>query len=345
MPYTPQAIVLNTQLSDLVAGVRVPGLIGRQVAPVIPVTAIAGQSFTYWRKPAADRLLLPDTKVGRTGQVNMADYGYINDSGILADHGLRARIPNPIVRLNADQPPQVLQVPLNVRADYSNENAAAVWRVHEFEVASIVSTVGSYFTNYARAATSKECFDYVSSDRVNPLKLVQAMIDRCFSGANTLVFGHYAWRAFQRHPDVVTAIKGMPALGQVVAGTVTEQQVAGYFGIKQVIVGSTKANLAAKGVAPSYQRLWTNFLAALTIQDAPSSPDVAYSGFMATFFGAIMTGQPLFVFERNLDPGEYGVYGGLETVVGHTRLVKVINNQEGTLLTDCVTIATEEASF
>ena len=110
------------------------------------------------------------------------------------------------------------------------------------------------------------------------------------------------------------------------------------FGLKQVLVGRQRTNIANPGQAASYSRIWGKNLAAIRIEDAPTSTVSPYPGSALTAYGNIMNAGPVFVASRTIQPGDEsgGLYGAIADIIGHTRKVLMVNPDSCYLLANCV---------
>ncbi|MFZ2643479.1 MAG: hypothetical protein WA117_20980 [Verrucomicrobiia bacterium] len=330
----PINITLNAQLTTFVAGAYSLDFIGRRIAPLIPVRIISGVAFSFWKVNPAEYLRPRTTKVSRRQTLPVADFNWTSVETKLDDHSEQIIHPNDVVQLSAAQPAQVLQVPLNVRMSKLAMQNATFWFSHELEVRDLVFTATAYGANTA-AAAAKEKFDDAESA---PLAKVQTMLDTPLQPPNTLVFGLDVWRPFQRHPKVLSAIKAVLGNKAALQGRVTGEEIAQYFGIKEVIVGAQRINTAAAGQDAAYARAWGKHLAAIRVEDPPASSDVPYGGFCGTFHGTLMGSGPVWVTSSEIKPGEQdgGPYGAIRDVASHTRKVACTNADAGYLLTNVV---------
>jgi hypothetical protein len=337
----PQLLTLNAQLTTFIAGVQPPNLIGRIVAPPTPAQIIADVTFYYWRFDIDEYLRKVDstiTKVNRRGTIPVTDFAFTNATGVLADHGQQIIHPNDIRMLSADQPPQVLQVPVNTRMAKLKALAETFWFSHEYEVHDLLTTAANYSSAKTTNQRTAVAADMIDDPDVNPIKVIQGMVDTPLIPPNTLVIPIAVWRPFQRNKFIVSAIKAVLGDRAAVGGQVAEAEVAAFFGLKQVLVPKQRTNTAAPGQTGSYSRIWGKDLIAMNIEDAPNSTEAPYGGTALTAYGSIMSQGPIVTYTRNIQPGEEngGLYGALADIIGHTRKVILINPDSGFLLKNCV---------
>ena len=336
MASEPQLLTLNAQLTTFVAGVQPPDLLGRIIAPTSPAQLISDVKFNWWKFDPAEYLRQQDTKVNRRGTIPVTDFAFTTDSDVLADHGQQIVNPNDISLLSEGQPPQILQAPVNVRMAKLKALTETFWFSHEFEVRDLVFTAANYASANTRVAATTDMLD--NSDN-EPIKIIQTLIDTPLIPPNALVMGLAVWRPLQRHPQMVSAIKAVLGTRAAVSGQVNQDEVAAFFGLKQVLVGKQRTNNANPGQTASYRRILGKHLAAIRIEDAPQSTVSPYPGTALTAYGNIMNAGPIFVASRTIQPGEEngGLYGAVADIIGHTRKVLMVNQDSCYLLQNCVT--------
>jgi hypothetical protein len=336
MASEPQLLTLNAQLTTFVAGVQPPDLLGRIIAPTSPAQLISDVKFNWWKFDPAEYLRQQDTKVNRRGTIPVTDFSFTTDSDVLADHGQQIVNPNDISLLSEGQPPQILQAPVNVRMAKLKALTETFWFSHEFEARDLVFTAANYAAANTRVAATTDMLD--NSDN-EPIKIIQTLIDTPLIPPNALVMGLAVWRPLQRHPQMVSAIKAVLGSRAAVSGQVNQDEVAAFFGLKQVLVGKQRTNEANPGQTASYSRIWGKHLAAIRIEAAPQSTVSPYPGTALTAYGNIMNAGPIFVASRTIQPGEEngGLYGAVADIIGHTRKVLMVNQDSCYLLQNCVT--------
>ena len=297
---------------------------------------ISDVKFNWWKFDPAEYLRQQDTKVNRRGTIPVTDFSFTTDSDVLADHGQQIVNPNDISLLSEGQPPQILQAPVNVRMAKLKALTETFWFSHEFEARDLVFTAANYAAANTRVAATTDMLD--NSDN-QPIKIIQTLIDTPLIPPNALVMGLSVWRPLQRHPQMVSAIKAVLGSRAAVSGQVNQDEVAAFFGLKQVLVGKQRTNESNPGQTASYSRIWGKHLAAIRIEDAPQSTVSPYPGTALTAYGNIMNAGPIFVASRTIQPGEEngGLYGAVADIIGHTRKVLMVNQDSCYLLQNCVT--------
>jgi len=135
---------------------------------------------------------------------------------------------------------------------------------------------------------------------------------------NQIVFGQQTWTTVRSHPKMVQAVKGTAQTG----GMASRQQVAELFEVDEIVVGSSRANTAARGQAMSLARLWGKhcsllYKAPVELLEAGDTPT-----FGSTFqWGDRVAGQ---WEDRNM-----GMRGGMACRVGESVKEVVVASQAG----------------
>ncbi len=90
---------------------------------------------------------------------------------------------------------------------------------------------------------------------------------------NTLVLGKDVWRALKNHPDIIDRMKNVQ---NMVTQTVTQQNLASLWDLRQVVVARAIENTAAEGATESNARL-LNSKSALLVYSSLSPPTWEFS--------------------------------------------------------------------
>jgi len=265
----------------------------------------------------------------------VTDFAFTTDSDVLSDHGQQIVNPNDISLLSEGQPPQILQAPVNVRMAKLKALTETFWFSHEFEARDLVFTAANYAPANTRVAATTDMLD--NSDN-EPIKIIQTLIDTPLIPPNALVMGLAVWRPLQRHPQMVSAIKAVLGTRAAVSGQVNQDEVAAFFGLKQVLVGKQRTNdanparrpvTAASGQAPRRD----------SHRGRAAVHRLTVSRHRSHGVRKHHERRPIFVASRTIQPGEEngGLYGAVADIIGHTRKVLMVNQDSCYLLQNCVT--------
>lgn len=283
------------------------------VAPRIPV---GSEEFTWMKYDDETYYTLPETEVGRRGSPEEVNMKAVEVPGTVIDHGLDGGVPNKDIK-NAEnyKDEQGVQVydPLGDEAMLLRELVAAR---REARVASMVMNPDTYNPDLRQLIGAGGKFDLPGTDVVG---IVEQAIDDCLFPPNQMVMGRSDWLKFKSLPQIREAIRGTAGA----QGRVTASEVADLFELKEVVIGTAKANTAKRGQAPVFSRMWTGGIALLH-----RAPVVRARG-AVTFMGTFEWGMPVGMQWEN---PKMGLRGGMGVRVGESVVEKVIANMAGALI-------------
>lgn len=270
MPQAPFQV--QPRLTRIALAVRVEGMIADQVCPRVPV---GGQLFTYTRLNTEEGFTIPDTRIGRLSRPNQVEFGAVDVTDQTEDHGLEDVVPLRDVKLADSQNANLDPVGLAVE-----RTTQLVELAREQRVATLVTSAANYPAGQrVTLAGTSQWSDFVNA---NPLDAILAAMDQMLIRPNTLCMGQAVWTKLRQHPRIVEAIRGTGAGGTAATGAVSLQEVADLFEVDQVLVGRAFHNIARKGQAPAYQRLWGKHCALLHLNRNLVSPRDAIPTFCFT---------------------------------------------------------------
>ncbi|WP_319775498.1 capsid protein [Breoghania sp.] len=244
---------------------------------VLPRVSVGGEAFKWTEFPLGEAFTVPETEVGRKGQVNQVEFSGEERDGSVRDYGLDAPVPQSDIDVAAAARAQG-------RSNYDPEQHATVMLTklveldREVRVATRVQDPASYAAarRVALAGTDK-LSDYANSD---PIGVLDAAIDgTLIYRANTLVMGQPVWAKIKRHPKLVNAVKG----NLTEEGIITKEQLADLLDIKEVLVGEAFVNTARPGQEAVLARAWGNSISALYIDPTARPEGEITYGFTAQF--------------------------------------------------------------
>lgn len=312
--------VVDPVLTAIAIGYSNPAqvLIADAVMPRIPV---GGEQFKWTEYPIAEAFTVPDTEVGRRGQVNQLTFNGEERESSVRDYGLDTPIPNTDIKAAADARKQK-------RSTYDPEQHSAMMLTkivqldREVRVAKRVQDPANYQAARTMAlAGGDKLSDYANSD---PLGVLDAAIEgTLIYRANTLVMGNVVWNTIKRSPKLVNAIKG----NLTNEGFITKQQLAELLDIKSVIVGDAHVNTARPGQAMDLQRAWGNFISAQYIDPTARPEGEVTWGFTATY-GTKVAGR--------IEDPDIGLEGGFRIRSGERVKEEIIAKDVGYLIQDPV---------
>jgi len=254
---------------------------------VLPRVSVEGELFEYTKVSEKARLMIPDTKIGRTGAANQVEFDNFNETDRVADHGLEA--PVPVKDIDTARAHGALD-PMD-QATMGVMELMSLAR--EKEVADLVTTAANYASAHKLTldgTSGKYHFDDTTNG--TPLAQMEDAMDGMLVRPNTMVVDRLTLTKLKRHPEVVARV--FPT-AVTTSGQVTTQQLADALELERILVGAGWYDSAKKGQAQSNTRIWGNALALLHINRSLSSARTAMPtfGFTAQFEQANQAGTYL----------------------------------------------------
>jgi hypothetical protein len=247
MPSAPFPV--QPELTAIAIGYRNTRLIADSVLPRIPV---GKQDFKYLTYNLAEGFTVPDTKVGRKGQVNEVEFSAVETTASTDDYGLDDAIPQADIE--------------NAPVNYDPQGRAAegitdlVLLDREVRTSGIVFNANTYgAANKTTLSGTGQFSDFVNSD---PIAIIQTALDACIMRPNVMTIGRPAFSVLSRHPKLCKAIFG----NNTDVGIVNAAQIASLFELEELLVGEAFLNTAKKGQTTALSRVWGKHIS-LTYRD------------------------------------------------------------------------------
>lgn len=220
---------------------------------VLPRSDVGGETFKYSTYPLAEAFNVPDSRVGRRGQVQQVEFSGDQAEATVEDFGLDT----PIVVSDIEAARAARA------AGTSNFDPEAhsvmmltdtVINCREVRVAQKIFNAGTYAAGRKTLLAGNTQFsDYVNSD---PIGVINAGADATLVFRPNLgIMGRQVWSKLKSHPKIVNAVKG----NVTNQGNVTLEQFTELFaseGIQRWVIGDTWYNTAKPGQAPVLTRAW-----------------------------------------------------------------------------------------
>jgi len=215
--------------------------IAESVFPVVPVTKQSDFYFVF-DKQSWFRNIVQKRSPGTRAQ--RADYTLSTASYVAINYALSKAVPDE-VRDNADNP-------LRPEVDAVEFVTDALLRGQELRVATLVTSS----TQWAYAASPATQW---SSDTSDPLGDIEAAINGVVSRIgrmpNVLTTSWDTWRYLKNHPDLLERVKYTRPGGKPEAS-----DLANWFGLEKVLVGTALYDSAIDGAAASMGYIWDDDL-------------------------------------------------------------------------------------
>ncbi len=308
--------IVDPVLTAIAIGYSNPAqaLIADRVLPRVPV---GGEKFKWTEYPLAEAFTVPETEVGRLGQVNQVTFNGEERTSSVKDYGLDVPIPQSDIKAAADaraaglssyDPEQHSTMMLTklVELDREVRVAARVQDPASYDAARRIALVGT-----------DKLSDYANSD---PIGILDAAIDgTLIYRANTLVMGQPVWSKVKRHPKLVNAVNG----NLTNEGMITPQQLAELLNIREVLIGEAFVNTAKPGQAATLARAWGNSISALYIDPTARPEGEITYGFTAQY-GTRIAGR--------IEDEDVGLEGGCRVRSGERVKEEIVAKDVGYLI-------------
>lgn len=315
--------VIQPQLTAIALAYKNERMVADDVLPRVPVVS---STFKWSQYTKADAFTVPDTRVGRKGDVNEIDWAATELTSATSDYGLEEAIPQSDI-MNAQAAPRTQGVmPVDPTARATELLTDLVGLDREIRVATLVQAAGSYAAaNKTTLSGTSQWSDYVNSD---PVTAILTAMDGMLIRPNKAVMGRAVYTKLRMHPKVVAAVfsqGGNAAQG----GLVSQQAIADLLELEELIVGEGWYNTAKKGQTASIARVWGKHFS--LYYQAPVLASV--EGTM-TFGFTAEWGQRIAGTIDN-DP-DIGLRGGTRVRVGESVKELIVANDVGYLFTNAV---------
>ena len=141
----PGPFQVQTRLTSIAMAVKPEGFIADMVCPRRDAMA---EEFSYTKGITAELFTIPDTRIGRTSQANTVEFGSVDETGKVEDHGLQDIIP--IRDINRARAQRANWDPM---AEGSENTGLLVHLAREKRVADLIFGVANYPTGATGSAT------------------------------------------------------------------------------------------------------------------------------------------------------------------------------------------------
>ncbi|MGS4886095.1 capsid protein [Roseibium sp. MB-4] len=312
----PRPFVVDPVLTAIAIGYSNPAQV--LIADMILPRQSVGQEVFKWTEyPIAEAFTVPDTEVGRRGQVNQVTFTGEERESSTRDYGLDNPIPNTDIKAAA-----AARAANRSNYDPEQHSVAMLTKLVELDrevrVAKTVQDPANYKAdNRMVLAGGDQLSDYVNSD---PLGVLDAAIEGTFIyRANTMTMGNVVWGFLKRHPKLVNAVKG----NLTSEGFITKEQLADLLEIKKVLVGDAHVNTARPGQNVQMTRAWGNFIGAHYIDESARPEGEVTWGFTAQF-GNKVAGR--------IEDPDIGLEGGFRIRSGERIKEEIVAKDVGYLI-------------
>lgn len=244
---TATAYPINPQLTALYVGYRQAEHIADSVAPRSQVLT---KSFQFTKYEQGDQFTAPDTAVGRTSAPNQVEFGGSQVNAAVSDWGLDA----PVTQDEIDQwdaaSEKGLAVGISPLMRATMLVKKAVDNRREKRVADLVFNPANYGANNKQTLSGTgQWNDFANSD---PLSYLLRKFDTLLMRPTDGVLGREVATELQLHPKVISTLYGAAST----QGIASLDDIARKLGLRSLLVGDARVNVAKPGQAASMARCW-----------------------------------------------------------------------------------------
>ncbi len=265
-------------------------LIADSVLPIVP----KDYKFVYPVYSKEQGYTVPDTKVGRKSNPGEVDFQTPTATAQCEDYALDDFVPqrdvdiwNSVQKAPGSLSPEQIAVMGTTNLLLLDRERRVANAVFNDAAHSNIYTPGSWATS----VNYNQIMRHLDVPLVRP---------------NTLVLGQEAWTLLRTNSAIVSAVKAINNGGSSIE-RVSREQVAALFEIKQVLVGSSRVNLAKLGGTPNLARTWANHAAFIYVSEQAAMFDQPCTGFTGQF-GSRIAGR--------IPDQKRGILGGTTVRVG-----------------------------
>jgi hypothetical protein len=237
MPLREYPFPIDAKYSAIAIGYRNSSYIGDLVLPRTPVGSFV---FKWKAYPLATYYTVPQTRVGRSGNVNRVQMRGDARENRVEDFGLEAAIQYNDIKAEPDR-------------DFEGEHTELLTELMLLDREVRVATIAFDPANYAAAnVTALAAGSRFSDEAANVPKILLDAVRKPLVKPNTMTIGDSAWDMLRMHPRLVKSVLGSTTSD----GAITEEQLARYLKIKSVYVGENSINRSAPGLDAELVPVW-----------------------------------------------------------------------------------------
>lgn len=283
-----QTRLIDPILSEHARGYVQPGLIARQIFPVVPVTSYGGQIIEFGK----EAFRLYNTKRAPGANTKRIQFGYEGKPYSIQPSALEAPVPRERMR-------DAAQVP---GFDLGSRAVNLVLRVvsleHEAECAKIALDPANYGNDNKLALTAGNRWTHPDSDPFGDVETAkEAIADQIGIEPNRAMFSRKVLRALRTHPKVIERFK------HVSVASVTVEMLQTLFDIDSIVIGQARL---ASGANDAFSDVWGLDAWFGYVNDSPSPQQEEPSyGYTYAIEGHPLVEEPY--YDKNAKSWIYGV--------------------------------------
>jgi hypothetical protein len=223
---------------------------------VLPRVPVGKREFKWFEYNRSDMFRIPPTLVSRKGMPTEVEFGGVEKSGFVKDHGLDDFVPF------ADT--EDAYEGYDPQANAIEGIMELVGLAREKRTADLVFAPGTYPAANRTTLSGTSQWSHADSD---PLKAIQDAMDSMLMRPNQLAISRLGWSSLRRHPKVtaqlVPASTGNSSTTNAQGPNASLQAVQDYLELEAIHVGESFYNTAAEGQTANLSRVWGKHCALL----------------------------------------------------------------------------------
>jgi len=305
---SPGTVHQNSTLSSVSVQYKNDEYIGLRLMPMVSAAKLSDIYYIYDKR---GRLAGPDDELGARGSANEINETRSTATYSCVSRGLKDYV-DALTLANQD-------APLNEMVDVVEAVTDVMDLKQEIRLATALTTSGNYGSNTAAIAAANRWNTASGGTIIADMQAAKAAL---WSGRGAgSVYGFCSidlWNVISRNPAILDLFK------YTAGGLAMPKQVAGYFGLADILVGAGRKDTANAGQTASYSRIWPNSFGMVRVA---TSPGIRNAAFGYTF---VMGGQRRNdVWFDNTLGTEGGYYCRVTTKEDH----KIVASDTGYLIT------------
>jgi hypothetical protein len=243
--------VIEQHLTGVTQMYRNTRLIADMVLPRVPVLS---PEFKWTQYTLEDGFTVPQTRVGRKGEVSRIEWSGAQQTSSVFDEGLEDAVPQYDIDAAAASGNLTGRAPIDPMGRSTMLLSDLIALGREVRTANLVFNAASYpALRKATLSGTSQWSDYTNS---NPVLAIMNALDACLIRPNKAIFGQSTWTVLRQHPKVTAAIVSAGGNASVSGAVVARQAVAELLELEEVIVGEGWVNTSKKGQAAAMVRTW-----------------------------------------------------------------------------------------
>lgn len=256
----PSAVHANTILSNMSVQYANDEYIGVQLMPVTPVPKRSDAYAIYTKR---DRLAYPDDSLTSRARASEITESRSTDNYSVKDYGYSNFVSADTIENEDGAFDEMLDLQLSV-------DEGIAFR-EELRIAAVLTNTANFASGNNVTLSGTSTWDQATS---NPIKDLQAAGAALWSGRGpTRKIAYCSLDVFNvlaRNPSILDLFK------YVKDGLATRQQIAGFFGWDDLLIGAARQDTANSGQTASYGRIWGKYFGLVRAAQRPTLRSVQF---------------------------------------------------------------------